>query len=538
MRTVVVTLAMTLALASPTAATADEIKVWTARAIATVLAETGGDFERATGHRLIVSSDLPPAFLRRANAGEPFDLFISGSSPVDEWIRDGRILGHTRTEIARSGIGVAMRAGAPKPDISTVDAFKRTLLNAKSIAYLKVGSGVYLDGLLERLGIRAAIASRVVRPDSDIVSELVATGQVELGLVVITQIMTTPGVDLAGPLPREIQSHVTFVAGVSSQSKTIKAANELVAFLTGPRARAVIKRQGMEVSPARDRDQRFTVAIVRPDGALVPFAAHDAGPWERAWPEAEEATGVTSLDAVPSVWRKRGDPVPRVWTVWPASGGTPIQARVGGIEVVKAHCSGQVALKTNLPGTKAEHPLKFGIALDSSSVPVGAVEEVRRSDAIWAAAERVVLASFSALETAEAIRNAEQLPHETPAPVARITALYREAKSPRSPLYVIAEKKYRTARSPQDPQCNISTIMTGWLVPRDDGTLTWLDPKVFLTDCDLKGPRTGIPLAAFRISDQLVWVLQEHGYEDETYLIVEIGALEVRYPIEFNGGGC
>ena len=253
MRVVVVTLATTLALAHPTAVAADEIKVWTARAIATVLAEIGGDFERATGHRLIVSSDLPPAFLRRVNAGEPFDLLISGSSPVDEWIRDGRLLAHTRTEIARSGIGVAVRAGARKPDISTVDAFKRTLLNAKSIAYLKVGSGVYLDALLDRLGIRSAIESKVVRPDSDVVSELVASGQAELGLVVITQIVTTPGVDRAGPLPREIQSHVTFVAGVSAQSKMSKAANELVAFLAGPRARAVIKRQGMETPPALGR---------------------------------------------------------------------------------------------------------------------------------------------------------------------------------------------------------------------------------------------------------------------------------------------
>ena len=248
-RTVVGTVAVAVAIAIPMPTAADEIKVWTARAIATVLAEIGGDFERTTGHRLVVSSDLPPAFLRRVNAGESFDLLISGSTPVDEWIRDGRILAHTRTEIARSGIGVAVRAGARQPDVRTVDAFKRTLLNAKSIAYLKVGSGIYLDALLERLGVRAAIESKAVRPDSDIVSELVASGQVELGLVVITQIMTTPGVDLAGPLPREIQSHVSFVAGISSQSKTSKAANELVAFLTGPRARAVIKRQGMETPP-------------------------------------------------------------------------------------------------------------------------------------------------------------------------------------------------------------------------------------------------------------------------------------------------
>ena len=294
----------------------------------------------------------------------------------------------------------------------------------------------------------------------------------------------------------------------------------------------------MVITTAAAQGERFTVAIVRSDGALVPFAAYDAGRWERAWPEADEATDLKAVDNVPSVWRRRGAPVPDVWRVWPASGAPVTQVRVNGVEVVEAHCEGQVALKTNLPKTKAEHPLKFGIALDSSSIPVGAVEEVRRSDSIWAEAERAVLASFSRLETAQATRNGEQWPRETPVPVTQITALYREAKSPRSPLYFVAEKKYRTARFPQDPQCSALTMMTGWLVPTDAGTFNLLDPKVFLTDCDAKEVRTGLPLAAFRVWGQLFWVLQEHGYEDETYLIAEIRESEVHYPIEVNGGGC
>jgi hypothetical protein len=294
----------------------------------------------------------------------------------------------------------------------------------------------------------------------------------------------------------------------------------------------------LAVTGAAAQAQRFTVAIVRPDGGLVPFAAYDAGRWERAWPQANEATDITDVDSVPSVWLRRGGRVPDVWRVWPASGGTPLQAQVGGIQVVQAHCAGQVALKTNVPTAKAEHPLKFGVALDSSSVPVGAVEQVRRSDSIWAAAERAVLASVSRLETAQATKNGEQLPRETPVPVAQITALYREAKYPGSPLYFVAEKKYRTARSPHDAQCSAKTMMTGWLVPTDDGAFTLLDPRVFLTDCDAKDVRTGVPLAAFRVSGQLFWVLQEHGYEDETYLIVDIRASEIRYPIDVDGGGC
>lgn len=238
--------ALTFILAQPVFANAAEIKVWTARAIATVLAEIGPQFERATGHKLIISSDLPTAFARRANAGEPFDILISGSSPVDEWIRDGKIIAETRTDIARSGIGVGVRAGARKPDISSVEAFKRALLEAKSIAYLRVGSGIYVAGLLERLGIAEALKSKVTRPESDIVSELVAKGEVELGLVVITQILTTPGVDLVGPLPPEIQSYVVFTAGISANSKVPGAAKQLMKFLTGPAAIPVIRAQGME----------------------------------------------------------------------------------------------------------------------------------------------------------------------------------------------------------------------------------------------------------------------------------------------------
>jgi molybdate transport system substrate-binding protein len=242
-RTVV---ALTVIFAQPVFVNAAELKVWTSRAIATVLTEIGPQFERATGHKLIISSDLPPAFVRRANAGEPFDILISGSSPVDEWIKDGKLIAETRTDIARSGIGVEVRAGARKPNISSVEAFKRALLDAKSIAYLRVGSGIYVDGLLERLGIAEAIKSKVTRPESDMVSELVAKGQVELGLVVITQILTTPGVELVGPLPLEIQSYIVFTAGVSAKSTAPDAARQLIKFLTGPSAIPVIRAQGME----------------------------------------------------------------------------------------------------------------------------------------------------------------------------------------------------------------------------------------------------------------------------------------------------
>jgi hypothetical protein len=114
---------------------------------------------------------------------------------------------------------------------------------------------------------------------------------------------------------------------------------------------------------------------------LVPFAAYDDGGWERAWPEAEESTGITAIDDTPSVWGRRGERVPGSWWVWPASTGPAIQARVSGVEVVEAHCSKQLALRTNLPPVKIAHPFKFGVAIDTSIVRIGAVKNVPRSDA-------------------------------------------------------------------------------------------------------------------------------------------------------------
>src|SRR5215208_3667314 len=226
-----------------------EVHVWTTRAIATVLAQVGPEFERTAGFRLRVVSDLPPAFARRAAAGEPFDLLISGSAAVDEWIRAGRVVAASRTDLARSGIGVAVRAGAPKPDLGSVDAFRRALLGAESIAYLRVGSGLYLAGLLERLGLAESIGTKVRRLEGDSVAVLVAGGEVGLGLVVITQILTTPGVELAGPLPPEIQSYVTFTAAVSSGARVPEIAGRLIQFLQGPAAARVIPAQGMERPP-------------------------------------------------------------------------------------------------------------------------------------------------------------------------------------------------------------------------------------------------------------------------------------------------
>jgi molybdate transport system substrate-binding protein len=238
----------------PSGAQDGTLRVFTTRAIRTVLDRIGPEFERVNGIRLSVTTDIAAPMVRAIRSGEPFDVLVAAPVQVDGLVKDGFISAATRTDLARSGIGVAVRAGAAIPDVGSVDAFKKTLLNARSIAYLKEGqSGVYLARLLDDLAIASAIQSKLIRPVTDIVSELVAKGDVEIGMVVVTQILTTPGVVLAGPLPDEIQNYVVFSAGVSSRSRAAKAAADLLAFLGSASARAVMRSQGMEPMPAVKR---------------------------------------------------------------------------------------------------------------------------------------------------------------------------------------------------------------------------------------------------------------------------------------------
>jgi molybdate transport system substrate-binding protein len=162
---------------------------------------------------------------------------------LDSLIKAGKLKADTRALLVRSDVGVEVRAGAPKPDISTVAAFKQALLNAKSITYLPTPG---VPQMLERIGIADAIKSKSTLPDTDIVSELVAKGEVELGIVVITQILTTPGVELVGPLPAEVKLTTTFGGAVSMNSTAPEAARALLQFLRSEEAVKVIRKQGME----------------------------------------------------------------------------------------------------------------------------------------------------------------------------------------------------------------------------------------------------------------------------------------------------
>jgi molybdate transport system substrate-binding protein len=229
-----------------------DLKVFTTRAIANVLEKIRGDVEARTGRKLVVTSDIAIRLVRRVDAGEPFDLLVAAPDHIDQLVAAGTIGRETRTDLAHSGIGVAVREGAPKPDVSTVEAFKRALMQARSVAYLKEGqSGIYIASVLTRLGIADGVRGKLTLPETDIVSQLVSRGDVELGIVVITQILTTQGVTLAGPLPPEIQSFITFTGGISADSQASDAAKELLRMLQGPAATAVMRSQGMEPGAPR-----------------------------------------------------------------------------------------------------------------------------------------------------------------------------------------------------------------------------------------------------------------------------------------------
>ena len=228
-------------------AEAAELKVATIRAGEIVLKELGPEFERTSGHTLRLIVDLAPALARKIEAGEPFDVAILATPVLDRLIARGKIAAATRTDVLRAGIGVGVRPGAPKPDISTVEAFKRALLDAKSIAYLREGaSGVYLAGLLERLGLAEALKPKTILADTDRVSEMIASGEVELGMVVIPQMMSVPGVQVVGPLPADIQSYISWTAGVSTDTPQAEAARALIDLLRSDAATPIIKAKGLE----------------------------------------------------------------------------------------------------------------------------------------------------------------------------------------------------------------------------------------------------------------------------------------------------
>jgi molybdate transport system substrate-binding protein len=233
--------------AQTNAAHCAELKIFGSRVTKMMMADIGPQFERTTGLKPVVVTDVAAVMKRRIEGGEPFDLAVLVDFQTDELIKSGKLVADTRADIMKAGIGVAVKRGAPKPDIATVEAFKRVLLEARSITYLKEGaSTIHLNKVFAQLGVADALKAKTVQPMTESVSELVAAGEVELGIIVIPNILSVPGAELVGPIPPQLQSYIVFTGAVSAQSPNQQAARDLIKLFTAPAAIPLIKAKGME----------------------------------------------------------------------------------------------------------------------------------------------------------------------------------------------------------------------------------------------------------------------------------------------------
>ena len=236
--------ALAIALSLGLAAHAAEIKVLSSNAIRPALQPLFAEFERATGHKVATQYEGSLVSRRQIEAGAPFDVAIV-SFDVDELVKLGKIDPATRVVLGRTGIGVAVRKGAPKPQIGTPEAFTRTLLDARSVAYSRGSSGAYFVRLLDRLGIAEEMKPKLRPQVEGNTVDAVASGEVEMAVSGVVTIVVVPGVELVGSLPRELQTYVVFTAGLGTAAKEAAAGRELLRFLTTPAAAAAFKAKGL-----------------------------------------------------------------------------------------------------------------------------------------------------------------------------------------------------------------------------------------------------------------------------------------------------
>lgn len=222
-----------------------EITVILSAAFKEAYVELAPRFERASGHKVATLWAPSVEIMRRMKAGEIVDLIIVSAPSVEELKKLGIVAAEGRADLATCGVGVAVRSGAPRPDLSSGEAVKRAVLSAGSIVYSHGPSGVYLAGLFERMGIADAIEPKVKRVQGEPAGALVARGEAELGFQQVCELLPVAGIDLVGPLPPDIQEITTFSSGLHAKARAPEAARALVAFLTSPDAAPVIAAKGM-----------------------------------------------------------------------------------------------------------------------------------------------------------------------------------------------------------------------------------------------------------------------------------------------------
>jgi molybdate transport system substrate-binding protein len=247
------TIGFAIALTAPTASDAAEIKVLTSRAMNHVLTALVGAFQTTSEHKVVLILAPPAEIRRRIVNSEIVDVAMSGEAIIEDLVQQGKIARDGKLTLARVGVGVAVRAGSTKPDIASVEAFKRALLAARSIVYTDpaVGgaSGIHFEKILDRLGIANEIKAKSIlnaQAATTPSAEIVARGEAELGIQLISEIVSVPGAELLGPLPAELQAMTVISAGIVATASEPDAARVLLEFLTSPAAEAVIKATGME----------------------------------------------------------------------------------------------------------------------------------------------------------------------------------------------------------------------------------------------------------------------------------------------------
>ncbi|HET9943220.1 MAG TPA: molybdate ABC transporter substrate-binding protein [Terriglobia bacterium] len=237
-----------LVLGQGNVANAAEIRVLCSNGFKAVLEELAPQFERASGHKLVVTYGLAAGFKQQIDSGTPFDVAILTPALVDELIKSGKMAADSRSVIARTGLGIMIKAGARKPDVRTTDSFKKSLLDASSIAFAKEGaSGVAFVATIEKLGMTSTLQPKLKPTASgEAVNDLVVQGGAQYGILPLSEILAVKGAELGGMFPAEVQTYITMATAVSSSAKQAAAGRDLVKFLMAPAANGVIKTKGME----------------------------------------------------------------------------------------------------------------------------------------------------------------------------------------------------------------------------------------------------------------------------------------------------
>ena len=239
-------LAICLLSAMPLAADAADVKVIAAAPMSGVVRELAGQFEKGGRHKVAVKFVSGPIVRTESDAGITYDLAISITPVIDALIKEGKLLADTRTDLAFAGIGVGVRAGAPKPDISTVETFRRTLLSVGSVAHSATGaSGDHFRSILEKLGIAEQMQPKLRPMPADTIAQAVPSGQADM-IVVTASIILGSGAELVGPIPQELQFYNTFAAAIGSASKNTEAARDFLGLLASAAALPVLEAYGME----------------------------------------------------------------------------------------------------------------------------------------------------------------------------------------------------------------------------------------------------------------------------------------------------